>query len=468
MSVSVNTSVSGGSGPGATADTLIAAAGVSAGTFNTPLLPSPLAVMPPPTFWPKKRYLGSFTTTAAALSSLSGGATLSSTDTTDPYWANSALTAYPGNLGTSPVVTLPSAGAATVIPSNTALTAVDLTGMNVYVVFKVIAGGAIGPGSLTAGIRLYNGASPSAAGANYKASTRTDFNPSLEWQVLGMAIEDFADVGTGADITQITHCGIRLGGTTVSTQVELGGFFACPKQLSKAAVIIGFDDCRQDTWTDAFPEMHKRGFPGVLYPGAAASVMRATDDQFQMNPNELFKLNRIHGWQVASQAYSTENPAFSGDQATSEMASLRALWEGIKVSGGYDGSYFSNLGPHVTGWKDAFKTNFRTMRGYNIASSGAITAKQATPETFPIADPNYVKALGVDLNAHALADLTNYVSYAAATKGVAILIFHGVAASNGTQYAKFTGLLDYLDANRATIEVCTFDRVIQYGYAYPL
>jgi hypothetical protein len=453
---------------GASAASLVTPANVAAGNFPAPLISGPSA--PPPTFWPKKRSLGVFTTAAAAQTTLTGGATKSD-DTTDPFIGNTAASAFPANMGTSPIITMGSGGAATAIPSATALTAMDLTGCNVYMAFKILPGGPVGPGSVSAGVRLYTGGTVNSAGANYLQCTRANWNPSCEWQVLSFAIEDFTAVGTAqlTDITAITHAGMRLGGVTVSTQIELGGFWVCPKNLGKGAVVICFDDCRADTWTDAAYELVRRGFPGTLNPGAIAAVLRSGVDQFQMNVNQLQKLCRLHGWQVGSQAYTTESPSFTSDQANSEMASERALWVALGLNGGGMGSYFSNNTVSDLTWKAARRSNFPMgMRGFNIGSSGGITAKSVLPETYPIADPNYVTALGVDLAANTTADLTTFAGYAAASKGLAIFVFHAVAASNSAQFAKFTGLLDYLDANRATLEVCTYERAIQQGYAYPL
>jgi hypothetical protein len=453
---------------GAAASSLVMPDGVAAGQFKAPLISGPSA--PPPTFWPKKRSLGIFTTAAAALAALTGGATLAN-DTADPFIGNTAAGAYPANMGTSPTISLGSGGAATVLASAASLAAMDLTGHNVYMAFKVLPGGPVGPGSVSAGVRLYTGAAPNANSANYLQCQRSNWNPSCEWQVLSFAIEDFTAVGTAqlADIQNITHAGMRFGGVTVPAQITLGGFWICPKNLGRAGVVIAFDDCRADTWTDASFEMVKRGFPGTLFPGAIAQVLRSGVDQYQMNFAQVQKLCRLHGWQVASQAYSTEAPAFGDDQATAEMASQRALWVALGVNGGGMGSYFSSNTVSATDWKAARRTNFPMgMRGFNIGSSGGITAKSVLPETYPIADPNYVTALGVDLNANTAADLTNFAAYAAASKGLAIFVFHAIAASNAAQFAKFVAFLDWLDANRASVEVCTYERAIQQGYAYPL
>lgn len=448
--------------------TLLTPPNVVAGAFEMPLISGPSA--PPPTFWPKKRNLGLFTTAAAAVTALTGGATKTN-DTTDPYIGNTASSAYPANMGTSPLITLGSGGAVTAIPGAVPLAALDLTGCNVYLAFKVLPGGASGPGSITAGVRLYTGGTVNASGGNYLQCTRVNWNATLEWQVLGFAIEDFVAVGAAqpSDITAITHAGARLGGVTVSTRIALGGLFICPKQLGRAAAVIAFDDCRADTWTDASFEMARRGFPGSLFPGAVAAMLRAGPDQFQMSVAQMQKLCRLHGWQVASQAWSTENPSFGGSQAMSEMASQRALWVALGLNGGGMGSYFSNNSPNALDWKAARRTNFPMgMRGFNVGASGSITAKAVLPETFPIADPNYVTALGIDLNINTGADLINFASYAAASRGLAIFVFHVIPAGNAAQFAKFTALLDYLDSRRDAIEVCTYERAIQQGYSYPL
>ncbi|WP_431266246.1 hypothetical protein ACQ859_13760 [Roseateles chitinivorans] len=454
--------------PEVSTSTLVTPPDVVAGAFDLPLISGPSA--PPPTFWPKRRNLGLFTTAAATPTALTGGATKAD-DTSDPYIGNTASSAYPANMGTSPRITLGSGAAVTAIPAGAPLPALNLTGCNVYLAFKVLPGGASGPGSITAGIRLYTGGTVNASGGNYLQCTRVNWNATLEWQVLGFAIEDFTAFGNAqlSDIAAITHAGARLGGVSVGTQILLGGVFVCPKQLNRAAAVIAFDDCRADTWTDASFELAKRGFPGTLFPGAVAAMLRAGPDQFQMSVAQMQKLCRLHGWQVASQAWSTENPPFGGDQAMSEMASQRALWVALGVNGGGMGSYFSNNSPNALDWKAARRTNFPMgMRGFNVGASGSITAKVVLPETFPIADPNYVTALGIDLNVNTGADLINFASYAAASRGLAIFVFHVIPSGNAAQFAKFTGLLDYLDSRRDAIEVCTYERAIQQGYSYPL
>lgn len=453
---------------GATAASLVTPASVAAGSFAAPLLVGNDA--PPLSFFNKKKSLGIYSTAAAAHKTLTGGATLLD-DYLDAFTGNTPGGTYPNNNGVSPVMRIGSGGAATVIPSTTAGSAQDLTGCNVYIRFRVLTGGTKGPGSVNMGIRLYTGSTVNSGSANYLSCAVTNWNPTFEWQTLGFAIEDFAAVGTATlgDITAITHAGARCGGISTTTDIELGDIFFCPKQLTKGAVVLAFDDCRADTWTQAKFELDKRGFVGTLFPGAIASVLRPATDQFQMSVNQVQKTCRAFGWQIAGQAWDSESPTYTVDSAMSAMAQQKGFFKRLGLWGSKVASYFSNYGPDVLEAKPAFQANFPWgMRGFNIGADGGITAKAVLPEVFPIADQNYIRALGVDLNANSLSALTAFLGYAAASKGLAILVFHGVDSSNATQFAKFTGVLDWLDTNRATTEVATLERFVQLGYASPM
>lgn len=447
------------------ATTLVTPTVVSAGDFPTPIFTG--SDNPPLSFFNKKKSLGIFSTSAAAVTSLTGGATKKD-ETADAFTGNTQGSAYPANNGVSTTVTIGSGGAVTAIPSSTSLAAQSLSNCNVYIRFKVVAGGAVGPGSVGIGLRLYTGTSVSATNANYLATpVVTNWNPTFEWQTLGFALEDFAAVGTAVlgDLAAITHAGARIGGIATSTDIVLGDIFFCPKQLTKGAIVIAFDDCRADTWTQAKFELDKRGYVGTLFPGAIAAVLRANTDQFQMSTAQLQKTSGF-GWQVAGQAWESESPTYTTDTAMSAMAQQRGFFRRLAAWGSRVGSYFSNYGPDKLEARAAFKSNFPWgMRGFNIGSDGGITAKAVLPEVFPIADPNYIRALGVDLNANSLAAMQSFTSYVIASKSLGIFVFHGIDSTNGTQFAKFTGWLDYLVANEASLEVNSLERFILLGHA---
>lgn len=457
-------------GGGASADSLISVSTSLAGNYKAPLIGG-MAGQLPVQFWHKRRkWLNRFNTAAAMSIAQTGGVTKSD-DTTDPFAARSPATAFPGNHGSSPKLTIPVSGAVTAVDTTTAGPAQNLTGMNVYVWFKVLAGGAVGPGSITLVLRLFDTTgTPNPNGTNYLGASTTNWNPTNDWQCIGFAIEDFITAGgTPPSITSITHAAARFGGISTATEILMGGIFFHPKTANRGAAIIGFDDCRADTWTDAADALIDRGIPAVLYPGALKAVVRSSVDQFQMNVTQLERLVRTHGWQFAYQAFSTENPvSFTADMAAQELSQLRALVDAFGFPGSITESWFSNVGPNNAEFRAAMKQAAPSTRGYNIPSGGSITARSAITETLPIADPIYVRAFGVDLNSHTLANLTAFVDFAIQNKGLAIFIFHGVSAAASTQFAKYIGLLDYLVANDATIDTPTYDNLIERQRAFGL
>lgn len=461
---------SSGSIVATSAGTLLTNTTSLAGSYKAPLVGG-MAGQLPVQFWHKRRkWLNRFRDQASTLIAQTGGVTKVD-DTTDPFAARAPGAAYPTNHGTSPVLVIPSGGAVTAVDNTTAGAAQNLTGQNIYVWFKVLPGGAVGPGAITLVVRLFDTTgTPNPNGANYLSASSTNWNPTNEWQCIGFAIEDFVTpAGTPPVITSITHAAVRFGGISTATQIELGGIMFHPKTANRGAVIIGFDDCRADTFTDAADELINRGIPAVLYPGALNAVVRSSVDQFQMSVTELERLVRTHGWQFAYQAFSTENPAgFTADMAVQELSQLRALVDAFGFPGSITESWFSNVGPNNPEFRAAMKQAAPSTRGYNIPSGGSITARSAIPETLPIADPIYVRAFGVDLNSHTLANLTQFVDFTIQNKGLAIFVFHGVSASNGTQFAKYTGLLDYLVANDATVDTVTFDNLVERQRAFGL
>lgn len=455
---------------GASANALMSISTDLAGTLKAPLAGGQAGFLPLQ-FWPKRRkWLNRFRDAANTLTAITGAVTKSD-DTTDPFCARAPLAAFPTNHGTSPVLNIPASGAVTAVDNTTAGTAQNLTGQNIYVWFKVLPGGAVGPGAITLVVRLYGtSGTPNPNGADYLAASTTNWNATNEWQCIGFAIEDFITTGgTPPAITAITHAAVRFGGISTPTQIELGGVMVHPKTATRGSVIIGFDDFRSDTWTDAADPMIERGLPGVLYPGALKAVARSSVDKFQMNLLQMERLVRTHQWQAGYQALSTENPVgFTADMAVQEIAQLKVLMSALGMPGSLAESWFSNVGPHNAEFRAAMKLLAPSTRGFNIPSGGSITARSCITETLPIADPLYVRAFGIDLNAHTLANLTAFIDFAIQTKGLALFVLHGVSAAASTQYAKFTGMLDYCVTNDATVDTITWDNLIERQRAFGL
>jgi hypothetical protein len=438
-----------------------------------PALNDYLPLMPPKAMaidvggYPRRRNLHSWYSTADVNFRLAAGAASVSDDYSDPIVgepynaANAANSNLPTNgrglrigwgAGGIGVV-----GAKAILPA-----AVDVSGKNVYLQFKLLTGVAT---SLGLTVRLFSTGSPSgtAQGADYhigEYSLQNTANiPPGQWLTLALPIEAFTATGTGATLTAITHIYVAVNGASAGSLL-LGDVFCCPRVLQRGVVTIGFDDCRADTWTDAARYMRKYGMPGILYPGAVAANIRQNLDQYQMSLAQMQHLQDRYGWQIAAQAWDTENPDtdFPGEtiqQFSAKMSALTALYQSQGWRGGGDGSFFSNVSKGGT--RDlAFYKAFRTMRSYAIKSAGVTPS--VSPECVPIADPMNLIAFGMDTTIHTVALTSALVDRAIAQKGVARFIFHGVTVNT----ANFTGLIDYIAAKQAdgTLDVMTEDQLI--------
>jgi len=408
--------------------------------------------------YPKRKTLGVFESSAGILGLLVGGTANRSDDYSDPFvgdtWnaANSSYGNVPTN-GKSVKIATSSFGRYLILPTAANAVTADVSASNVYVQIKVITDNQ----ATNVAIRLYSTGAPATSGADYHLATLSpQFHRfSGDWQTISVPIEAFSAVGTGATLTAITHAGVYVDNTvSAACDILIGDVFSCPKILSKAVVIIGFDDCRADTWTDAAKYMMRKGIPGVLYPGAISSVVRASPDQFQMTIRQLELLKRLYGWQVAYQAFNSEAPAVTTGDFEKDMSALHALFAAYGLAGGNDGSYFSSINVNNPTYDSVFRKSFRSMRNYKVWSAAQLGG--AYGETVPIADPYSIRSVGVDTATQSAANLTGVVDNAIARKTMALFTFHGVTTGTPT----FTGLIDYLDANRATVDVMTMDQLV--------
>lgn len=406
--------------------------------------------------YPRRKTISVFEGGGVLSANLAGSPTVSQ-DWSEPFIGQtfSASNASFGNVPTNGVsikANIPASADVVIVQSTANSSAVNVVGGNIYLQINKMSG--TFDGNLQ--VRLYSGASPSASSANYHQGTFQYPHNVItgDWQTISVPIEAFSVVGAGADTSAITHAGVRISSTSGTVDMLIGSVFFCPKVLSKGAVIVAFDDCRADTWTDGAKYMVKRGIPGVLYPGAVASTLRTSVDQFQMSLRQMEVLQRLYGWQIAAQAWDTENPSGqTNDEFSGNLNAQKAFYAAAGWAGSMDGSYFSNV--NVNSAFDAeFRRHYRSMRGYKINSAGEIGFVQ--PETAPIGDPYYVRSVGVDTAVHTAAHLTAIVDKAIAQKGVAIFTFHGVTTGTAT----FTGLIDYLDTNRATVDSLTMDQLV--------
>ncbi|UZW56603.1 hypothetical protein NUH86_07575 [Sphingobium sp. JS3065] len=319
----------------------------------------------------------------------------------------------------------------------------------------------------TFSIRLYSAGSPFSPGANYHVyaaagDVKTALgNGDTRWMSFSASPAAFTAVGTGADLSAIAFAVIDMAAASTTSQMILrfGNVEVVPNGIAKAKFIVAFDDMSPLTVQYASRAMARYGFRGVLYP----SSMIALGQPGKLTVPMVKNLHDNLGWQIASQAYSTENNVGAGgidlmtsDQRTAEMAKLRNMHNALGLTGGAHGSYFSNVGVTDMIAYPMFRQHFRSMRAYYFGP--------VPPETFPWGDPMRIKAQGAgEFQYNSDADLfTNrwkpYIDSAIAQKGVAFLVFHGGLNTPGVSWqSSFDAMMTYLDAERANIDVVTVD-----------
>ncbi|WAC75361.1 hypothetical protein OU995_11945 [Roseateles sp. SL47] len=414
---------------------------------------SPRESAPPTVGYPRRKSLATFFSPTSVNTVINSGNIGVNSDYTDPFigeaWnASNSSNGGAATNGQSVRINWPANSDVVVSRAVGNTYAYDVTGNNIYITLKLLSGSP--PDNLR--IRLYTSGQVGASSANYwQAEVLYPHGGTLKtgqyWQTFAVPAANFTAVGTPGAITGIVTAGIQISSASIGNML-VGNIFACPNLLTKAAVIIGFDDCRSDTWFAAARTMVNRGLPGVCYPGALGSVIRSSNDEFQMTIKQLKRLQDEYGWQIASQAWDTENPSDTLPEFAAKMSAMRAFYEAEGFRGGADGSYFSNVSLG-SARDEVFRKSFRTMRSYTIWSAAQVSSIRA--ECTPTPDPYNLQAFGVDTTIHTAAHMQTLIDKAISQKGVMRFIFHGITESNAT----LVGLLDYLDANRATVDVMT-------------
>lgn len=372
----------------------------------------------------------------------------------DPLYGDSRLT-----------VTLASFNARQLRPAAVQSVPVNATGQLVRFWTKPIAN--VDPRLNAYKIRLYSEGGPSAPGANY-----LEFNASgliregqksaeQRWGSFTVPVSAFTAVGSGANLAALTWALVEMqSNSSAGMTIAVGNIEIVANALNRGKLILAFDDQYPATINYASRAMARYGFRGVLYPSAAIDTGRAN----KLTVAQIKNLHDNLGWQIASQAYSTENNVGAGgidvitaDQRTAEMAKLRNWQNALGVSGGGHGSYFSNVAATDMIAYPMFRQAFRSMRAYYFGEFGQV-------ETYPWGDPMRIRAMGAgefQWGNNAAIYTTywkNHVDRAMAQKGVGFIVFHdGLSGSMSNWQPAFDQLLAYADANRGSLDVVTVE-----------
>lgn len=315
-------------------------------------------------------------------------------------------------------------------------------------------------------IRLYSEGNPSAPGANYHEFNAAGLiregqkNAEQRWGSFTIPVSAFTAVGSGANLSAVTWAMVTMqANSSAGMTIAVGNVELVANALTKAKFIIGFDDQYPATINYAARAMARYGFRGVLYLSPAVDTGRTG----KLPIAQVKTLHDYLGWQIASQAYSTENNVgpgglelMSADQRAAETAKLRNWQNAMGLSGGAHGSYFGNVGAANMLTYPMFR-NYRSVRAYYFGEFGTV-------ETYPWGDPMRIRAMGAGefqwSNSTVLFSTywKNHVDRAMSQKGVGFLVFHdGLSGSMSNWRPAFDQLLAYLDANRALIDVVTVE-----------
>lgn len=345
---------------------------------------------------------------------------------------------------------------------------IDVRNGNIRLWFKPIANVA---GRLSRfSIELHSEGTPGSATANYHhldaGSAPSQFGGMLtstsgtgRWQAFSVSAAQFISAGNGANLSAIKFARLFIRSTAgADVQLQVGNIEWYPNKLPKAAVVFRFDDAHLNEY--AFNELKKRGYKAVIHP---SPIKENVGKSGRLTEAHLKAYNDL-GWQIGSQAWSTEDyatfGAMSPEEKDSEFVKLRS-WHLISgFTGGEDGSYFSQITHKELEYYPIFNKHFRSMTRFDGGFSH--TLPMLYGETYPFGDPMNVRCLNgatQTWGTNTSTALINFITQAITNKGVAIIAYHNETASPGNARSGFDAALAFIDANPGLVRIMTIDEL---------
>lgn len=329
---------------------------------------------------------------------------------------------------------------------------------------------------------LFSAGSPNSPPTTFHSTTNgTDFkllghlrgqltssNGVGRWQSTTVPVSALvAAPGGPADLSAITWARLRLRASNGNSfTLQIGNIEFVPNPLSKGKVILSFDDGHLGQFTFAARRMAKYGFRGMAYLSPPALNIGVSGSY--MSRLQAQALHDHLGWQFPSQAWNTETLGdildMSENQFTGNLAARRNWDNGMGLTGGEHGSYFSGVGPTVLQAYPGFRKHFRSMRAF-FSPNPSPADPLIFPETYPWGDPFQIRAVngagptGADNGARLIA----LAQQAATHKGVAQLVWHNEMTAPGNIQTGFLQLLEWLHQHRSDVDVVT-EEDLHHGY----
>jgi hypothetical protein len=281
------------------------------------------------------------------------------------------------------------------------------------------------------------------------------------WQSYSISTPQFTAVGAGADLSAVKFARVRLrssAGNSIS--VAIGDITFAPNWFAKAKAVLYFDDGYLEQLYAA-RQMARYGFRGVLFPSPARNIGVMPN---LMTPAHVVALHDQLGWQIGSQAWSTEENAYvdslDEDGITAELSRLRNWQNALGVTGGDHGSYFSGVDKDDMIAFKGFRKHFRSMRAFG--GGWESNPPMIYGETLPYGDPMAIRALDAETPGWGATNgqrLCDHVDQAIANKGLAAMVWHGGMGAAGNVRTGLNTLLAYLDTKRDQIDVVTEEEI---------
>lgn len=285
------------------------------------------------------------------------------------------------------------------------------------------------------------------ADSNYKyfiMNARNEFRVGTVdiWDTVGTGPADWGVSGTGAsgDLTAIDAVRVRFQ-RDVGADIYLSLGYIDHEVITstKAKCVIWLDDGFPIHWSEAADILTSYGFRATIAP----NILEPT----AMSPTHMRYLQEHHGWQVAEHARTVaEHTTITGDALRQNLGNSRHALNSLGLSGGDDFAWWGGLSRDLPNTRESRKM-FRTSR-LAIARVG---------ETLPPVNPHATTAQQYLAGMSWTTDLQPWAEKAIVNKGVAQFVFH---ATTFTMQI-LAEACEWLNANRASIDVVTWNEAIQ-------
>lgn len=338
----------------------------------------------------------------------------------------------------------------------TGITAIDLTNKNIYLTMKATAFTNVQQMLLYAG-------SDAGAWTNFgntdlvSTQTTAQYANDGEWFTTSFAKEDMAITGTmnWATVQRFRISLTDKNATPITVQFQELDFGDKP---ANGCISLVFDDGFLGTYNYALPKMASLGFKGMV--GVIADLIDGGTGSVYMSTDQLQKLQNLHGWDIASHAYTVANHNQANGFASLTDTQAEAEFEGIKgwlIDRGFKAydHFMWPLGKFDTSKLLIAREHFTTTR--SVAAIPPV-------ETYHPADWHRLRTY-LPSASTTNASITALVDRAVAKKGWLILTFHelvsGTAAGNQFSQTNFNTIMDYI--NSSGLPVRTISEVYARG-----